>query len=352
MRHFDIKAAKNGITEIDIFGQIGDSFWEDGNTLESVKAEIGNIDNDIIINVASLGGLALEGLAIHDLIASHKHNVIVNIVGATASAGAIIAEAGDEINISENSLFLIHFSTGGVVGQAKDVLGVASDLEKLDNRMISILTKKTGKPESEIRALMEEDKFIDAEEAKEMGFVDNVIKPVKIAASINMNKVMTSNLSDEQKTKLESLNSNKMDLTAITSIFKEMKNSIISEIKALGEKKPADTETTTVEVKIMDNEEVQAKMDAFKAKLEGLNTTNESISTENTTLKGTETTLKEKITALELKESEQATEIERLKATQTETQNGTDLDPDEQKLEDEAILGNTIKAGMKNRFNL
>ena len=127
MRHFNIKTSAE-LTEIDIFGQIGDSFFEEGNTLDSVKAELENIKTDLSINVASLGGSAFEGLAIHDLIASHPYNTTVNVVGATASAGAVISVAADKVNISENSLFLVHNSHGMAQGNAEDLEAAAKDM--------------------------------------------------------------------------------------------------------------------------------------------------------------------------------------------------------------------------------
>ena len=48
MKHFNIHASKDGKTEIDIFGQIGDSFFEEGNTLENIKAQIEDIDTETV----------------------------------------------------------------------------------------------------------------------------------------------------------------------------------------------------------------------------------------------------------------------------------------------------------------
>ena len=123
----------------------------------------------MVVNIASLGGIAFEGLAIHDLIASHPFNTTVNIIGATASAGAVISVAGDTVNISENSLFLVHNSHGMAMGNADDLENSARDMRKIDDRMVSIFTKRTGKSEETIRDLMAEDKFLDSDESKELG---------------------------------------------------------------------------------------------------------------------------------------------------------------------------------------
>lgn len=214
MRHISIRAAKDS-TEVDIFGQIGESFFDEGNTLESVRAEIEGIKTPLIFNVASLGGDVFEGLAIHDLIASHKQDTTVNIIGATASAGAVIAVAGDTVNISENSLFLVHNSHTVAVGNAKDLEDVVDNLNKVDARMRSIFINATGMDETELIELLNEDRFMDAEEALDKGFVDAISKPMKIAASIDMDKVMASKLSVKLKEQLKSnQNKDEMELSA------------------------------------------------------------------------------------------------------------------------------------------
>lgn len=215
MRHINIRAAKDS-TEVDIFGQIGESFFEDGNTLESVRSEISGINTPITFNVASLGGDAFEGLAIHDLIKAHKHPTTVNIVGATASAGTIIASGGDTVNISENSLFLIHNSHGMAYGNADDVQKHVDAMRMIDTQMTSIYVNRTGMDEADVKALMAEDRFMNANEAKEKGFVDAITKPMKIAASVDMKRVEASKeLTDTQKEQLKTLNQikTKMELS-------------------------------------------------------------------------------------------------------------------------------------------
>ena len=272
MRHFNIKTSAE-LTEIDIFGQIGDSFFEEGNTLDSVKAELTGVKTDLTINVASLGGSAFEGLAIHDLIASHPFNTTVNVIGATASAGAVISVAADNVNISENSLFLIHNSHGIAQGNADDMDKVAQDMRKIDDRMVSIFTKRTDKSEETIRDLMNEDKFLNAEESKELGFVDNITKSVKIAAKLDKDKILNSKLTEIQKEQL--LNNSKsktMDLTPITTQLKDLTDKVTAFI------------SSNKEVKIADEKEITAKISEIDETFETLGTENQELSNTVTTL--------------------------------------------------------------------
>jgi len=207
IKYITVKAQeKDGkkVAVIDIFGLIGQGFFEEGNTMEGLKAEIKKADpSKIIVNIASLGGSAFEGLAIHDLIKSQKVDTEVNIVGATASAAAIIAQSGDTRKISENALFLVHNSHGMAFGGVEQMERAASDMKLINKKMSALLTKSAGDKSTleEVEALMKEDKFISAEEAEEFGFVDEVLEASDIAASkLDWDAIAQSKeLNDEQK---------------------------------------------------------------------------------------------------------------------------------------------------------
>ena len=324
MRHFEIKSSSE-LTEIDIFGQIGDSFFEEGNTLDSVKAELQKTDTELVVNIASLGGIAFEGLAIHDLIASYPYNTTVNILGATASAGAIIAVAGDTVNISENSLFLIHNSHGIAQGNADDMDKVAQDMRKIDDRMVSIFTNRTNKSEETIRDLMNEDKFLDAEESKELGFVDNITKSVKIAAKLDREKILNSKLTEIQKEQLlNNPKSKTMDLTPITTQLKDLTDKVTAFI------------TSNKEVKIADEKEITDKISEIDETFETLGTENQELSNTITTLSEEKETLAEANKSL-------SEELAKYKATPTEVEPKEDTEPTEEKETTEGAFGNTLK---------
>ena len=178
-----IHAAVGDTTEIDILGDIGSSWFSEGNTLQTVKAQIDGIKSkNIIINIASFGGDADEGFSIHSYLSSKKAYKTARLLGSTASAGTIVAMSADEIQISENARFLIHNSWTQAVGNAEQLRKTASTLDKVDVRMIAIYKKKTGKSEEEIKDLMAREEWLSADEAKDFGLVDEVTEASKIAA--------------------------------------------------------------------------------------------------------------------------------------------------------------------------
>ena len=172
---------------IDIIGDIGESWFEEGITMSSVKEQLSGLEDDLNINVSSLGGNVNDGLVIHDLIKSYKGKTTAKIVGFTASAGTIVALGADTVEISENALFLIHNAWTCVCGNQHDMREYAEEMNIIDSVLVSIYQKKTGKKRSQIETLMKEERWLNAEEAKEWGFVDKINK----AENAISNKLVT-----------------------------------------------------------------------------------------------------------------------------------------------------------------
>ena len=170
---------------IEIFGTIGESWFEEGITMQLINDQLKEAKNKPIkLVVSSLGGDVTHALAIHDLLKMHNAPVTAEIIGATASSGTIVAMGANEVNMSENALFLVHNAWTVAMGNANDFREAAEDLDRWDARIVDIYRNKTGKRKSQVYSLMEEEKWIDSKEAKEFGFIDNSFKPKSAAASI------------------------------------------------------------------------------------------------------------------------------------------------------------------------
>ncbi len=198
-----VRAEKDGVVNVDIFGVIGEGgFFDEGNTMKGLKAEIKDAKpKSLDFNIASLGGSALEGLDIHDLIKSQKVPTRTKIVGATASAAAVLSQAGDKKIMSKNQLLLIHNSRGIAMGEATDLEVVTKDMKLIDARMLAIFAEDNEKStEAELKALMHEDRFIDAEEALEMGLIDEIVDPSEFDAKYDMKAIAAcAGLTDKHK---------------------------------------------------------------------------------------------------------------------------------------------------------
>ena len=164
-------------TKIELFGTIGEDFWSEGWTLDRFKAELKGIETpEVEIEIKSLGGDVLEAFGIRDAITTLPMKITTKIVGSTASAGTIISTAGDTREITENSRFLIHNASTITLGNADEHEKSIEMLKSIDEQIVNIYHQVTGQRKSRLKALMNEEKWITAQEAKEWGFVDKITK--------------------------------------------------------------------------------------------------------------------------------------------------------------------------------
>lgn len=163
---------------IDIFDQIGEDFWGDGVTAHSITTQLGRMKGDITVRVNSPGGDVFEGMTIYNALRRHQGRVDVQVMGIAASAASVIAMAGDSITMDPGSMMMIHNAWGMVVGNRHDLAETIPVLEKIDGSMSKLYQARTGKSAEEIAALMDNETFMTAEEAVELGFataLDNMI---------------------------------------------------------------------------------------------------------------------------------------------------------------------------------
>lgn len=187
--------ADKKVTVIDIEGPIGGSYdWWTGEitgaTKEEIKAQLKEIaavsGDEIIVNINSYGGDVNHGISIHDLLAANPAKVTTRVHGMTASAATIIAMAGNEIEMSDNALFLVHRASTFAWGNAKNIDQVKKDLEKIDNVIAKIYSKRTGKSEAEMLEVMDRaegnGEWLNSDEAKDLGFIDSIFQPEELKA--------------------------------------------------------------------------------------------------------------------------------------------------------------------------
>jgi len=136
-----------------------------------------NPDKDISFYINSPGGSVTAGMAIFDTMNFIKPAVSTLCCGFAASMGAFLLAAGEKGKryALPNSKVMIHQVLGGARGQATDIEIHARDILRTKEQMNRILAERTGQPLEKIRADTERDYFLEAEEAKTYGLVDQVI---------------------------------------------------------------------------------------------------------------------------------------------------------------------------------
>jgi len=136
---------------------------------------------DINLYINSPGGSVTAGLAIYDTMQFVTCDVATYCVGIAASMGAVLLTAGTKGKryALPNSDIMIHQVSGGAQGSASDVERTVEYMFKLKKRLIGILAHHTGRTEEQIQSDSDRDYWISAQQAKEYGLVDEVVKSRK-----------------------------------------------------------------------------------------------------------------------------------------------------------------------------
>jgi ATP-dependent Clp protease protease subunit len=132
---------------------------------------------EISLYINSPGGMIHSGLAIIDTMNHIKNEISTVCVGMAASMGAVILSCGAKGKryALPNSEVMIHQPHGGTEGQASDIEISAKHILKTRAALNKMLSKNTGQPLSKIEKDVDRDFFMDAEEAKKYGIIDQVM---------------------------------------------------------------------------------------------------------------------------------------------------------------------------------
>ena len=148
--------------------------------INKIKA-LGNIKN-ITLRINSIGGDVFQAQAMYNYLKSHPANITVRIDGLAASAASVVAMAGNKIIMPSNALIMIHNPAGGVYGEAEDMRDTAEILDKIRDTIANVYVAKTGLEREKVIAMMDAETWLDANEAHELKFCDEVEESVTVTA--------------------------------------------------------------------------------------------------------------------------------------------------------------------------
>lgn len=170
---FEVFARENDTTEINLYDEIGGWF---GVTAKQFRQQLDGVKSSkIILNINSPGGDVFDGIAIYNDLLAHKAYVVVRVTGLAASAASLIAMAGDEVQIADNAFFMIHNAWSVAVGDARAMTKRAGLLSKIDSELGDTYAARTGGDADDIREQMNDETWLNADEAVEQGFADQII---------------------------------------------------------------------------------------------------------------------------------------------------------------------------------
>ena len=180
-----------------IYEEIGEDFWTGAGVTAKKFAEeldgFGDIKR-LHIHINSLGGDAFAAQAIHSIIKDHKSKKTSYIDGVAASAATIIACGANEVVARLNSTYMIHHPWGFCMGDAAEMEKSARDLRAITKPIVNVYKDQVRDKidEEKIRSLMDDETWMDAEEALEYGFVDRIKGKIKAIAKLNRAQILCS----------------------------------------------------------------------------------------------------------------------------------------------------------------
>lgn len=164
--------------ELFLYGIVGDEYTEsDAGSIAKVLAL--NRDKPVTMRINSFGGLAYDGLAIHNAIADHKGQTTAIIESVAASAASLAAIGADRVKMYANATYQIHEGIGFAYGHIAEIRETLDWLETFNAAAVTTYAAKTGKSEKEMaKALLgangDGTKY-NATQALEMGFIDEIV---------------------------------------------------------------------------------------------------------------------------------------------------------------------------------
>ena len=141
---------------------------------------------DIYLYINSPGGVVTSGMAIYDTMTFMPYDVVTYCIGMAASMSTVLLAGGTKGKrfALPNSRVMMHQPSGGAGGQASDIAIAAKEIIRWRKTLNETLARHTGKTAEQIEKDSDRDYYMSAEEAKEYGLVDHVVKSTRDAATI------------------------------------------------------------------------------------------------------------------------------------------------------------------------
>jgi len=179
-----------------LFDEIGG--W--GTTPDMIARELDFANGeDIEIRVNSGGGDVFDGIAIYNFLKNYKGSVSVVVDGIAASIASIIALAGDSLTMNEGAFFMIHNPWSGMMGESEDFRKQADLLDGIRDQLLGIYERATGLERDKIQSMMDDETWLNADQAIEMGFATGKQESIKVAANLDKTKYIFNNVPMELK---------------------------------------------------------------------------------------------------------------------------------------------------------
>ena len=175
-KFFAFKQKDESNTELNIYGDIVSMKWfENDVTHFDFADELSKVTTpNLTVRINSYGGEVSQGLGIYNLLKEWNGHVTTVCDGFACSAASVVFVAGKTRVMPKTSLLMIHNAWTIASGDSEDFKKMAEDLAKINEPIIQSYCDATGLPVSKIQKMMNEETWLTAEEAFELGFANKI----------------------------------------------------------------------------------------------------------------------------------------------------------------------------------
>lgn len=154
----------------------GEAEWFGGISPRQFMDALSSTSGAVTLRINSPGGSVFGAQAIVAAMREHGQPITARVDSLAASAASVIAVEAAALEMAPGSMLMIHKAWGMTIGNADDMLGAATLLEKIDGQIAEAYARKSGKDADEYRALMAAETWFTAAEAVTAGLADRVIE--------------------------------------------------------------------------------------------------------------------------------------------------------------------------------
>lgn len=139
------------------------------------RDELAKVSGNLTVWLNSPGGDVFAASQIYSMLKNHKGKVTVKIDGIAASAASVVAMAGEETLISPTGMLMCHNPMTCAMGNKADMEKAIALLDEVKESIINAYAEKSHLSRNKIARLMDEETWMNAEKALQLGFVDGIL---------------------------------------------------------------------------------------------------------------------------------------------------------------------------------
>lgn len=157
-------------------GEISDETWYgDEVTPQAFKDELNSGEGNITLWINSPGGDVFAAAQIYNMLMDYPYDVTVKIDALAASAASVIAMAGTKVCMSPVAMLMVHNPATIAIGDSEEMQKAIDMLSEVKESIMNAYEIKSGLSRNKISRLMDAETWMNAKEAKKLGFADEIL---------------------------------------------------------------------------------------------------------------------------------------------------------------------------------